>query len=167
MRFTRNIKKAFNNINNTFINTFNFNGRATISEYWDFIFFGTLILSTVIYLEMNFGVYHENTLIYLYHPDPILKLSFFLVEIPILSLTIRRLHDLNKDWFWIIPLIALYAYIPILFVAVTLIFFTQKGSVGPNKYDANNSSTKDKLLLLASIVSKKLKDTNKNIDISA
>ena len=69
-----------------FINYANFTGRASKSEYW-WIF----VFNLIIYLPQLIISKHL----------PILSLLITLgLFVPQLSLEIRRLHDIGKEWYW-------------------------------------------------------------------
>jgi len=102
-------------------------GRATRTEFWIFFlfyvflaFFGTMAgFSTIIFI-----------------PDPmsalIVMLIFyglpFLTIPPFIAVAIRRLHDVNKPWWFVI-----FIVIPFLNL-ITIIFLAQKGNTSENKY---------------------------------
>ncbi len=106
MRFTRNIKETINNLKNTFLNTIIFHGRSTRSEYWDFEVFYTLLTSLSVLLEHELSghriILSNSGLIY--SNGTISLLTFIILTIPRITLAIRRFHDLDKDWYYIIPL---------------------------------------------------------------
>lgn len=79
--------------------SFNFNGRATQSEFWLSILFTLIIgiIFTCFNLQLEFG---QNYLFIIF---------LIAIIIPIISLTVRRLHDIGRSGCWIfirlIPLI--------------------------------------------------------------
>ena len=88
-----------------FINWNNFKGRANQSEFWYFELFYLLIGTIFYFIDVSYLGY-----------DPLDKTSIgvlqpifgLLVLIPSLSLTVRRLHDVNKNgWniLWIFTII--------------------------------------------------------------
>ena len=103
-------------------NYFNFEGRASRSEFWYFILFNALLL---FFLLVILGIQGDNFAknernIYVLG---ILGLLFpIFTIIPTLSLSFRRLHDINKS--------GLFAFIPLL----NFIFFCKEGTRGGNDY---------------------------------
>jgi uncharacterized membrane protein YhaH (DUF805 family) len=104
-----------------------FRGRARRKEFWLFMLFFLL------------GMYIPSVLFggSMFAPDPSgvvlvglgLWVLFMLVNIiPAISVSVRRLHDVDKSgwWYWIglVPLIGL----------IILFFYVQKGTVGANKF---------------------------------
>ena len=100
----------------------NFNGRASRSEFWNFIFFNFIILFTLFTIigmqAEDFGK-SENNILFL----GLFALLYPLIIItPFISLCIRRLHDLNfSGWLALIPLYNIY-------------LFSKKGYIGDNIY---------------------------------
>jgi len=99
-----------------------FNGRASRSEFWNFIFFNFIILFTLFIIigvqGEDFGK-SENNLIFL---GLFVFLYPLIIIIPSISLCIRRLHDLNfSGWQALIPLYNIY-------------LFAKKGHMGDNMY---------------------------------
>lgn len=100
----------------------NFNGRASRSEFWNFIFLNFIILFTLLTIigvqGEDFGK-SENNLILL---GLFVLLYPLIIIIPSISLCIRRLHDLNfSGWLALIPLYNIY-------------LFAKKGHIGDNIY---------------------------------
>jgi uncharacterized membrane protein YhaH (DUF805 family) len=49
--------------------------------------------------------------------------------LPYLAVTVRRLHDLDKSgWWWLI------GFIPLVGAIILLVWFCQRGTVGPNRF---------------------------------
>lgn len=125
------IKKAF-------VNYANFKGRASRKEFWYFTLFNLLV--TVFLSILNVGL-----LFFLY---------FAIVFIPSLSVSVRRLHDVNKSGWWILPGIffgffedfivklvenkdskAIFIIIPFLVYTIWMLYLNlKKGDLFPNKY---------------------------------
>jgi len=84
-----------------------FSGRATRTEYWMFLLFFMVMHICLTYVDYSLG-----TLIESYDGSVlgVFSIIFALVlTLPLLSVHIRRLHDINKSghwWFiWMVPLI--------------------------------------------------------------
>ncbi|MBD5220542.1 MAG: DUF805 domain-containing protein [Bacteroidales bacterium] len=96
-----------------------FNGRASRSEYWWYVLF-TVILSVII---QAFGVISSDVSLYL---GAIVNLALLL---PGLSLSVRRLHDINKSgWFILLGLI------PIVGAIILIVWFCKESEMQPNQY---------------------------------
>ena len=106
-----------------FEKSFDFKSRASRSEYWFFYLF--IICVSIVIGIFEFIAFNQK-------PEDIgiLSLLFSLATlIPFISVTARRLHDLNKSgWYQLI------AVIPILGWALYLYWMCCKGTDGPNSY---------------------------------
>lgn len=98
-------------VKNFFVKAFDFNGRATRSEYWWAFLFNFLVSFVT---GMIGGVI-----------SGLVTLVFF---IPGLSLGVRRLHDTGKSWVWM-----LLGLIPVLGVIILIVFYCQD-SDGDNRW---------------------------------
>jgi uncharacterized membrane protein YhaH (DUF805 family) len=91
---------------------FDFDGRATRSEYWWFVLFG-LIVNAV-------GLMDPSGILYI-----LASLALF---IPSLSVAVRRLHDIDKSGWWmllvLVPLISL----------ILIYWFCKRGTPGSNRF---------------------------------
>ena len=106
----------FNAIKICFQKFFVFTNRASRSEYWWFILF--YIISATI----QTFVPNENVVVFGY-------IMSFLLFIPSIAVTVRRLHDINKSgWFIFISLI------PILGSIIVLVMTIEKGTLGKNRF---------------------------------
>ncbi len=105
-----------------------FNGRATIKEFWGF--FGIHI---VLYLSLRF--ISANLLTSEYYSDifivfPIIGMIYAIISIiPTISITIRRLHDINKCGWWI-----LLFFIPLVGWFILLIFLLMSSQEKGNRW---------------------------------
>ncbi len=121
-------------IKSGFKNTFNYNGRASRSEFWWFYLFTILLVIAVFVLGGAIagtmgGSDRSDTSNIIGAVIGILFLLYFLaIFFPTLSLIIRRLHDSDKSGFFL-----LLAFIPFGGI-VLLVFYCLPGTVGPNKY---------------------------------
>ena len=106
----------FNAIKICFQKFFVFTNRASRSEYWWFILF-YIISATIPTFVPN-----ENVVVFGY-------IMSFLLFIPSIAVTVRRLHDINKSgWFIFISLI------PILGSIIVLVMTIEKGTLGKNRF---------------------------------
>ena len=91
-----------------------FKGRAKRPEYWYFVLFNLLIIIAILVLA-NFV--HVLGLLY-----PIYSLA---VLIPSLAVTVRRLNDIGKAWYWIF-----IALVPLVGALILLYFMVQPSKGG-------------------------------------
>lgn len=101
-----------------------FNGRARRREYWMYILFysiGLVALSIVI--SILAGILGMPFLIFLVYLYPLALL------VPTLAISVRRLHDIDKDWVWI-----LVNFIPFIGGIWFLIMTIQEGTRGDNQF---------------------------------
>lgn len=103
-----------------FSNYVKFDGRSARSEFWWVLLF-VLIMNVLI--GVITAVVGEGL-------GSILSLIFSLaIIVPYIALGIRRFHDLDKSGWWVISLL-----IPLVNLIMLLVFFTKKGTDGPNQY---------------------------------
>jgi uncharacterized membrane protein YhaH (DUF805 family) len=111
----------FEAISSGFSNYVNFSGRAQRSAYWWWTLFSILlyiVTSIIDVLIAGSGGFSPLTLI--------AQLALFL---PSLALAVRRLHDKDKSgWFFLL------IFIPLVGAIILLIWFVQRGTVGPNRF---------------------------------
>ncbi|MBI2464375.1 DUF805 domain-containing protein [Candidatus Peregrinibacteria bacterium] len=102
-----------------------FNGRSQRAEYWYFILFN-IIISIVLsiideFIKRNLGVSLGMSGIY--------SLAVF---IPVLAVSVRRLHDIGKSgWMLLINLIPLIGFIWL------VVLMAKDSNPGENKYGPN------------------------------
>jgi len=95
----------------------NFRDRASRSEYWYWTLFTIIasIVAGIIDLTLN--------------TQFVTPLFNLVTTIPSLAIAVRRLHDLDRTGWWI-----LIAFIPLIGIIVLLIWYTTKGTDGPNQF---------------------------------
>jgi uncharacterized membrane protein YhaH (DUF805 family) len=100
----------------------NFSDRACRSEFWYWYLFYTVgMLATGLIDSWILGVRF------------ILEGIFFLATfLPGLSISVRRLHDLDRSGWWI-----LLDLIPLVGGIILIIWFCMKGTDGPNRFGAD------------------------------
>lgn len=102
-----------------------FSGRAARSEYWWFTFFIVLVYLAFIVFAQIVG--EDSPLV----GFAALALLIFILAmfIPIIAVSVRRLHDLNQSgWFYLLVLI------PGLGALALTIWFCFKGTAGDNRF---------------------------------
>ncbi len=97
------------------------NGRARRKEYWLFVFFNFMVGTALNIIEAEiFGT-------------PYLFLFYTLYTIiPLVCVSIRRLHDTGKSGFWF-----LLTLIPVIGTLTYIIFLLCNSQPGDNKYGPN------------------------------
>ena len=94
-----------------------FTGRAGRREYWMFVLFNFIVSCVLFGIDTVSGI-------------PILGFIYSLgVFLPGVAATVRRLHDTNRSWLWI-----LVAIIPFVGCFVLLFFMIQEGTKGENQF---------------------------------
>ena len=109
-----------------------FKGRANRSEFWYFTLFYFIFLTITYFLDVSFLGWDPM--------DPtsigVLSTAYYLVTlIPSFSVTIRRLHDINKSG-WNL----LWMLIPLLGAVYIIILNILKSTDGDNKYGAPSNA---------------------------
>ena len=97
---------------------FRLNGRSRRREFWHFH-----LMNLIIYLILSVIEVKIDLVYYLSIP------FFAIVFIPSITLSIRRLHDINKSVFFL-----LFGLIPFLGPLILIYFFVQEGDQCSNKY---------------------------------
>lgn len=104
-------------------NYVNFSGRARRREYWTFIIVNAVLGFILIILDSVLNHYIANDIRIL---SGIYGLFVF---IPGLSVSFRRLHDINKPAWWL-----LIGAIPLVGWIWLFVYSIKDGTIGPNKY---------------------------------
>ena len=125
-------------------NYFNFKYCSRRKEYWYFH-----IISYIILLLIAFPVYYHLYSIQNGNAEPnpiiintstnILYLYLFFIITPIISVTVRRLHDINKSGWWILIIL-----IPFIGRIILLVWLCSDGTNGINKYGPNTKELQQK-----------------------
>ncbi|WP_339946987.1 DUF805 domain-containing protein [uncultured Albimonas sp.] len=103
-----------------------FSGRAARSEFWYFVLF-------VWAISLLLGFVEARLLPGMTNPEagagPLSGLWGLATLLPLLSVTVRRLHDGARSgwwwWLWLVPLIG---------AIVLLVWFCLRGTQGPNRF---------------------------------
>ncbi|MBO2011023.1 DUF805 domain-containing protein [Hymenobacter negativus] len=100
-----------------------FSGRARRAEFWQF------------YLFMVIGIVVFGGIGSVIRFPALVGIFYFAMIVPFIALSVRRMHDVGKDW-W-------YIFIPI----YNLILYCTEGTRGPNEYgpDPKGAVTADTL----------------------
>ena len=115
-----------------------FEGRAARSEYWYFYLFFLLVLLVLALLGLGLMAMigdpnAYNSMFLYFSPSLIALLALF---IPMLSVTIRRLHDRDMSGWWYLGFMVMGAIPYIGFIAsiALLVITCLKGTNGPNRF---------------------------------
>ncbi|MGF1741445.1 DUF805 domain-containing protein [Vibrio profundum] len=104
-----------------------FGGRARRKEYWYFTLVHAIVSICLTFLDEHFRLYVDES------PQGILStLYLLLVFLPMLAVTIRRLHDSNRTGWWFFIML-----VPIIGPLVLLYFLVQPSNDGTNQYGPN------------------------------
>ncbi|EMB25515.1 DUF805 domain-containing protein [Treponema denticola] len=94
-----------------------FDGRARRKEYWMFILFNVIVGGVLAILDSILGT---AILGYLYS---------LAVLLPSLAVQVRRLHDINKPWYWIF-----ITLIPLVGAIWMIVLMATEGTRGDNDF---------------------------------
>ena len=118
-------------INSGFRNIFKFTGRASRTEFWYFILFYTLVFYTL-GIVVSFLI--PFVMLKAKHPITpqagLMTVSFiaFILIIPLLSITVRRLHDSERKGAWILSYL-----LPMIIAIIVVTFSMFNLSIGEKK----------------------------------
>lgn len=112
-----------------FINYFEFSGRSSAGAYWYFALWSFLliILSAVIDLTFDLVDKYRN----------FSNLFSLVTLLPGISLSVRRLHDINRSGWWLLLSITLIGLIPLIYWAC------QRGDRVENDYGSDKEAGRD------------------------
>ena len=103
-----------------FSNYFNFNGRASRSEFWWFELFALLLSVVGSVWDASMGDTSGNGMMY--------WIAVIATFFPVIAVTSRRLHDVNKSGWWQLIAITVIGLIPL------IIWWATKGENKKNQY---------------------------------
>ena len=109
-------------LNSCFENYTSFSGRAARAEYWWFAVF----IAAVYFIATTADsvVFGSDSRLQLF--GLVAAVALFM---PALSVSIRRLHDLDRSGWWL-----LVALVPIFGAVVLLLWYFSRGTYGSNRY---------------------------------
>ncbi|QRM27938.1 DUF805 domain-containing protein [Microvirga sp. VF16] len=96
-----------------------FSGRAQRSEYWYFFLF--IIIVDIVASILDTAIFGDMSVLYL--------IATLALLLPSIAAGVRRLHDTDKSGWWL-----LLGLIPVVGAIVLIVFFCQRGTVGPNQF---------------------------------
>ena len=100
-----------------------FTDRARRSEYWFFTLFYVLCSFAATIVDVSIGLSESGLL------GSLVGLVFL---IPLISMGVRRLHDIDRSGWWM-----LIALLPLIGPIVLIVFFVTNGTDGPNRFGAD------------------------------
>ncbi|MFT4072222.1 MAG: DUF805 domain-containing protein [Dysgonamonadaceae bacterium] len=101
-----------------------FSGRAGKKEFWTFVLYNLIFTAVILLIENVLGLTNHSV------PYDILSiLYFFALLIPMLSITVRRLHDISKSG-WMVLLI----FLPVVGWIWLITILSRSGTLESNCY---------------------------------
>ena len=121
----------FDSIKSCFVRYTDFSGRSIRSEYWNYTVFIVVLNTLTDYLDSKIqGVsFLESDLI-----GTLSILLIIITFIPSLSVSVRRLHDVNKSGWWLLLIFTVIGIIPLIYWAC------KKSDDSDNKFGSKHSS---------------------------
>ena len=114
MNFQTSIKTCFKKFSD-------FNGRASRSEFWYFYLFGIIVYFVGMLISVQAPFFFGVLIIF-----------GFVVFVPALAVTARRLHDTGRSGWW--QLTAYIPYIGIIASIILIVVFCTPGEKKTNKF---------------------------------
>lgn len=114
-----------------------FNGRACRSEYWYWIL--AMVLVSVVLAMIEGAVLAPALGFEPFSPDlgqPLQLLMVLVIFVPLLSVSVRRLHDVGRSGWWLFIQV-----VPIIGGLVLLWWYIQAGDEAANEFGAPYSSS--------------------------
>tara|TARA_B100000929_G_scaffold80830_1_gene63096 strand:+ start:1753 stop:2118 length:366 start_codon:yes stop_codon:yes gene_type:complete len=104
-----------------------FKGRAIRSEFWYFVLFSFILQSAFLLIDIIIGweIGRVNGIPVL----PLLETSRLSLLVPSISVTVRRLHDINKSGWW-----SLLWGLPVIGWLILILWMSIEGDNGENQY---------------------------------
>jgi len=96
-----------------FTKAFDFNGRSRRKEYW---YAYSFVLACALIIGLTMGCFRAS----ISEIEVVQVIVSLIVFIPFLSLSLRRLHDIGKDWKYLLCFIAFF--IPLVNIVVSIIW---------------------------------------------
>jgi uncharacterized membrane protein YhaH (DUF805 family) len=115
-----------------------FDGRAQRSEFWWFVLFNILVQIGLGFADRGlfghsmYGMGARGAFGMAEGPSMLGGLYSLAVVIPSLAVGCRRLHDTDRSGWW-----QLIWAVPVIGAIVLLVFMTEKGTAGPNRFGDN------------------------------
>ena len=104
-----------------------FKGRAVRPEFWYFALVSAIIQISLSIIDIIIG--WEVGIIDGIKTLPLFETSRLLFLVPFISVTVRRLHDINKNGWW-----SLLWGLPVIGWVILILWLCKKGDEGENQY---------------------------------
>ena len=104
-----------------------FKGRAIRSEFWYFALFTFIFLSFLFLIDIMMG--WDIGHIYGMPVLPLFEISRLSLLVPSISVTVRRLHDINKNGWW-----SLLWGLPVIGWLILILWMSKEGDKEENQY---------------------------------
>ncbi|MCB1651695.1 MAG: DUF805 domain-containing protein [Alphaproteobacteria bacterium] len=111
-------------VTSVFKNSFNFKDRAMRSEYWYFMLFSM----GAGFVAGLFDAASFPEMLAEYGTGPVGIIEGLALLVPSISVTIRRLHDVNKSGWWQLIALTIIGIIPLFY------WMIKKGDAGENRF---------------------------------
>ncbi len=123
--------------------TFDYSSRSTRAEYWSFVLINSILLIILVALsalQEFFGLNMEQPLasVVLIYSDFVI-IYFIAIILPSISVTVRRLHDIDLKGWWALMLLIPYAGSLIIIVCAL-----NDGTTGDNRFGADPKNRRPK-----------------------
>lgn len=126
MNFIDAVKSAYSNFAN-------FSGRAQRSAYWWFTLFNFIVFIVLALAEGGGSFNSGDGSVQFVVVGGLFSGIWSLVNfIPGLSLSVRRMHDLDKSGWWLLILL-----VPLIGAIVVLVWFCARGTIGANRFGSD------------------------------
>ena len=106
-----------------------FKGKAARAEFWGFMLAVAVIQISFLTVDIIIG--WDVGSIYGIKTRPLFEISRLLLIVPSLSVTVRRLHDINKNGWW-----SLLWGLPVIGWVVLIFWLSKKGALEENQYSS-------------------------------
>ena len=103
-----------------------FKGRARRQEYWMFFLFNFLIAIALGFIERVTGLAGSCA------SGPLGTIYWLAVLVPSIAVAVRRLHDTNRNGWWL-----LIGFVPVAGVIVLIVFMVLDSQEGDNQFGTN------------------------------
>lgn len=128
----------FQAVKRGFRKTFQFRGRASRAEYGYFFIFASVSIFGVFLVVGAYANGMRADDLRLQYATAVLGLTLLIFAVPMISLGVRRLHDLGKTG-WMI----LFTLIPYIGALIMLVVYALKGNAGDNRFGPPPSIDED------------------------
>ena len=119
----------FDSIKTCFVKYTNFSDRASRSEFWLFTLFIWIVSGMLLLLDpMIAGVPLWE---YSYPLTSLGNVFSLAITIPSISVSVRRLHDLNRSGWWTLLCLTIIGIIPLLY------WYCKSGNAEENRFGTN------------------------------